>query len=750
MERVDGRLRTELAWLLRRFVSPQDAGRLREALVRSLGLDQPDRLVPDLPRVAALCEALGPAGAEEDIPLLRRVLEIALGELEQLRKVGALHLCGAEVAPAAAAGAAAILAISERLGLRNETDREEWRLVCLDTALPHGYHASYEISGLMTPPMPLLFARAPGECARFLAALSQVAQADDALSDVYYWLTTAHEQGVTLSLRPQDDAKPDWIDTLARRAKPAGSRREQALDLRALLHPADAQSEAMQSLLGSELDASAIAHGVSILRRSTPFADLAAIAVESGFVQRSAGQDDSRSARSDLNRLLREAGHGPIKAWTWQAPAGRLSSGRTPQHLNATLCAVSHACLEAAGAPTPEQAAGLIEPLQELLRCALIRHAFYRTLLLAVKDAPAEVARACFEPLRLERDPVMAQAVLRMAQAILRRRAGPILLFLLGSPAVRSDEKLAEQLVRTLTALNPPGAGERLLTLGRQLGWGTPAHGSYGVFLALAVAMGRLGVREAVPLLAGLVGTSGLGSEIEIALLRLAAGDAGAVDDMTFARAFENAAADEYAKLDASLMGDQARALLLRTLREEPLGSPVLSRACRFLAETPGSCPPPLALPLVLRLLPRAIAEAQAHPGEAWEDRNWGGYSNSPEEDLAEIMIRSAESLCEGAYSREGWRVLLDSLLGLPNLDQILVADPEPSSLSGLRHATRDIFSALSRNLSRLKDAGVDEALALRPPTTALRAARVALAQDTAGRTWLVQHKDSPETTAHE
>lgn len=322
----------------------------------------------------------------------------------------------------------------------------------------------------------------------------------------------------------------------------------------------------------------------------------------------------------------------------------------------------------------------------------------------------------------------MARAVLHMAQAVFRRRAGMVLLLLLDAPAIRSDAKLAEQLVHAVAAAAPPGAGERLLALGRDLGWGTPAQGHYGVFLALAVTMGRLGVSEAVPLLAGLVGTSGLGSEIEVALLRLAARDPQAVDNQTFARAFEEAAADEYAQLDASLMGDQARAALLCTLREADLLAPPLAHACRFLAETSsGGRPPPLALPLLIRRLPQALAAAQAHPGEAWEDRNWGGYNSSPEEELVEVITCAVESLCEGTYSREGWRVLLDGLLELPDLDRTLVASADPSSLTGICYATRNVSAKLGKNLLRLREPAVKQAMALALPVEVLRAVRAAL-----------------------
>ena len=752
VDKVDERPCSELVWVLRRFVSPEDAARLRESLARLLSVDQPEQLVWALPRVAVLCEALGLAGAEEDISLLNRVLDVALGELERLRQAEALHLCGAEVAPAAAACASALLAISERLGLQNEPDRDYWRLVCLDTALPDGYHASYDIGGLMAPPMPLLFARAPGECARFLASLSEAgAQADEILSDVHFWLTTAQEQGVTLDLRPQAGGAQDWLDTLDKRAASAGAKRKETLDLRALVRPGDAQAEAMGNLAGPLLDAAAIEHSLSILRQATPLAAMAALAVESFFVQRSSGRDNSDKGRAALNRLLQDAGLSPTAGWTWQAPPGRLSSGPRPEDLHATLCAAAHACSQAAGASAPRQAAELLAPLRDLLPHALIRHACYRTLLVALKDAPVDVARACLESLRAERDPAMAGAVLRMAQSMLRRRAGPVLLLLLDTPAIRSDDKLAEQLVYAVAAAAPPGAGERLLAFGREIGWGTPAHGSYGVFLALAVSMGRLGVREAVPLLGGLVGTSGLGSEIELALLRLAARYPSAVDDATFARAFERAAADGYADLDPSLMGNQARAFLLQTLREARLGAPAQSQACRFLAETsPGGSPPPLALPLLLRLLPRAMAEAQAHPGEAWEDRNWGGYNNSPEEDLAEIMTRAVESLCAATYSWTNWCILLDGLLDVPDIDQILVAEADPAPLTGVRYAARNVFDALGKNLSRLKNPAVDRALSRTPPTEAFRAVRGVLACDPAGQPSPASRKEPEEASAHE
>ena len=727
--RVQVRHCAELAWIVRRFATPQDATRFRRSLAGMLRVKELDELVWKLIRLAVLCEAIGLVGAEKDMRSLLRILDVALGELERLRQAGALHLSGPDVAPAAAACASALLAISERLGLKNEPEREYWRLVCLDTAVPDGYYASYDISGLMAPPMPFLFARAPQEGSRLVVLLSQAsAEAGAVLSDLHYWLMTAREQGVSPTLGQEVEGALDWLDALGKRLASGGHGLGEVLNIRALLRPKGAQAEALENLGRPWLDAASIAHKVSILQQTSVFADMAAIAVESFFVQRSAGRDDDGKIRRALNKLLEEAGLNSTNGWAWKAPQGRLASVATPEKLHSTLCATAHVCAAAARATTAQDADEVLAALQDLPPHPLIKHARYRNLLLALKDAPGEVAHACLAPLCAEQDPAMARAVLKMAQAVLRNTAGLVYLLLLDAPAIRQDLKLAEQIVHAVAAAAPPGAGERLYALGRELGWG-PGQGNYGVYLALAVAMGRLGVSEAVPVLVSLLGCSGLGSEIEVALLRLAARDPRAVDDGSFSRAFELAVADDYAELDASLMGDQARAHLVRTLREADLAAPSLAHACRFLAEAaPGGKPPPLALPLLIDRLPRALAAAQSHPGEAWEDRNWGGYNMSAEEELAQGMTKAVESLCEGTYSREGWRALLGGLLELPDLDLDLVATVESSSSTGVRYATRNVFARLKKNLLRRKEPAVEQALALTPPVEALRAVRAALA----------------------
>jgi hypothetical protein len=175
-------------------------------------------------------------------------------------------------------------------------------------------------------------------------------------------------------------------------------------------------------------------------------------------------------------------------------------------------------------------------------------------------------------------------------------------------------------------------------------------------------------------------------------------------------------------------MGEQARAYVVQVLRAGRPAAGTFGAVCRFLADaSKGSNAPPEALPLLLGRLPQAMVSAKTHPGEAWEDRNWGGYNMSPEEERVEVMTRAIESLSEGLYSSQGWRVLLDGLLALPDLSLDRIETAEPSALEGVRYATRNVFTQLCRGLLRLGEPAVERALAIASPMEALRAARAAL-----------------------
>lgn len=233
--------------------------------------------------------------------------------------------------------------------------------------------------------------------------------------------------------------------------------------------------------------------------------------------------------------------------------------------------------------------------------------------------------------------------------------------------------------------------------------------------------MGRLGVFEAIPILLSIVGHSGLGSDAEVALLRLAARDPQALGKQDFQRVWERVMEDGYSEYSPDLLGDQARAVIVHVLKHEPLGAPLLGYVCRFLYLLGGKGDvPPLALPLLLARLPEAIASAKAHPGEAWEDRNWGGYNPTEQETTAEWMSEAIKSVAGGGYSREGWRTLIGGLLRFESLDLRRVELLADSSAFSLVCHGYDLYAQLTAGLLRLDDAAIRRALEQPGPRAAL------------------------------
>jgi hypothetical protein len=264
------------------------------------------------------------------------------------------------------------------------------------------------------------------------------------------------------------------------------------------------------------------------------------------------------------------------------------------------------------------------------------------------------------------------------------------------------------------------------LALAGALGWTDRKHAPE-LEIATTLALGRLGAVNSAATLARQIGHSGLGSDTEVTLLKMAAADPQCLDDMTFGRAFEEMVTDEYADHSPAMWGPQACAYVLRVLREADLVSRTYRPVCKFLADIGRKIEaPPEALPLLLAQLPQALASAKALPGEEWEDRNWGGYNASGAEDIAEALSQAVLSLCHARYSRAGWAELINGLLQVKGLSLSSVELADYTSSSFVYRVT-DLYAVLRAGLLRLGDPGVKAAL--KPPAgpEALRAAAQAL-----------------------
>lgn len=731
----------ELAWPLRRFLTPGDRPRVTQALAAAVEWQPASERVAipseaDVLRIATLCEAVAIVATGAEAPLLTAALAAAQAEIERYRAEDkfTFQALGMQYIFVVAASAAGLLACAERGSGPGERSREraQWRKACVDAALTEDVNRGYGLSSGM-PPMPFLFTRAPAEATRVLDLIAECASGrsvDAVLANARYWMLVAGEQAV-----PLPDIGLAWLDRLAARASAESYGPECALDLRAMLQPERAVAEIMTALSAPEFASKAIGQGIYALERTSAFADIAPILVEVYLAQCAIGGEDpdpDDDYQQELDRQLRAAGLAPLDGWAWPAPPGTMAPANTLAGLQATLCALAQIGAAAGRARSAVAVQKALAPLDRLPAPipALVRLARCRNALVALARArgPAReaVAAALPEWLRAEEDPRLVMAARTLIGALADDRAGPLYLALLDAPGTRKDRAAAEAVVKAVTAAAPPGAGERVLAFARALGW-EQESGTYGLGLAVTEAMGRLGVEDSAAKLVREIGHSGLGSEAEVALLKLAVRNPRLLDAATFTRAFEDAIADDYAEIGPELLGEQARAALLAILHTERSPSERLLHACRFLARAaPQGEPPPEALPLLLNALPAALALARRFPGEAWEDRNWGGYNNSPQEDVAEAMSAAVTSLCAGRYSRAGWIVIIDGLLASPDVD-LKRAEQAESAVTSFDYHERDVFAALRRGLQALNDPEVMRALERPTAREALRAAREAL-----------------------
>lgn len=731
----------ELAWPLRRFLTPGDRPRVTQALAAAAGWQPAAQhaAIPsdaDVLKIATLCEAVAIVATGEEAPLLAAVLAAAQAGIERYRAEDKFtsDTLGTPYLFVIAAAAAGLLACAERGSGPGERSRERarWRKACVDAALTEDVDRGYGLSSGM-PPMPFLFTRAPAEATRMLDLIAERAAArsvDPVLASIRYWLLIAEEQAV-----PLPDIGFKWLDRLAARASADSYGPKCALDLRAMLQPERAVAEVMTALSAPEFASKAIGQGIHALERTSAFADIAPILVEVYLAQCAiAGEDPDPEDdyHQELDRQLRAAGLAPLDGWAWAAPPGTMAPAGTLAGLHGALCALSHAGVAApharSGAAAQKALAafgGLPAPIPALVRLARCRNALL-ALSRARGAAREAVAAALPEWLRAEEDPRLVMAARTLIGALAGDRAGPLYLALLDAPGTRKDKDTAKTLVGAIAATAPPGAGERVLAFARAMGW-EQESGTYGLGLAITEAMGKLGVEDSVAKLVREIGHSGLGSDAEVALLKLAARNPRLLDAATFTRAFEDIIADDYAEIGPELLGEQARTALVAILRAERSPSERLLHACRFLARAaPQGEPLPEALPLLLNALPGALDLARRFPGEAWEDRNWGGYNNSPQEDVAEAMSAAVKALCAGRYSRDGWIAIIDGLLALPDVDLKRVEKAE-SAVTSFDYREGNVFAALRRGLQALDDPEVTRALEQPTAREALRAAREAL-----------------------
>ncbi len=703
-QEMNDRILLEPAWILRRFVQPPDRGRLLQALARATQPkpDGQDSWSGCASAISALVEGLGPVGQPEDMPLLRRLLDRSMGILRRYRRDSLSYsFFGEEYLPLAAAAAAALLSISERAALPNAKERARWRRACVEAALVR----DREWNSALNAPMPFLFVRAPREAALLLEQIAGKAKnVDPLLSDLRYWLLIGRDIGLQAMVASEQGALP-WLDLLARRADPNSYGPGCALEIRSFLQPAYSLGPVLDRLSGPWLSAGPIAHGAAILHRLLPFDEMAAIAVEAYFVAAGGSKEGLADDEGDkeLWQQLQGAGLPAPRGWAWSAPPAQPAGVDTPQALNATLCAVARHCAQSAHAATAAGAREALAPLSPLLAHALVRHAYYRNLLLAAtrpRVAARPVLWAALESLEEEKDPRMGQSVAMMAGGILRKRAGPIYLALLRAPALKDDLDVAETVVQALAGVAPPGAGEAILAFAQQIGWATE-RGDYGINAAITEAVGQLGALAAIPVLLTFVGHSGLGSRAEVALLRLAARDPQALGELDFRHAFTLAMEDGFSDYGPDLLSEQMQAEIMRVLEQEPLDAPLLACVCRFLYLLHGEGPfPPQVLPLLLARLPQAIADAKAHAGKEWEDRNWGGYNATSEEQVADWMSEAIKSVAAGHYSRAGWRALLGGLLRLESLDPARVELAEGNDYA-YGYQEYDLGAALATGLGQ-------------------------------------------------
>lgn len=733
----------ELGWALHRAAKPRDCPYLRKELARAIAYKPGrERILPRsfgdadiMPRAVFISEVLGRFGDREAFEVINHLYEASVSELDRLRKEGSdsYEMFYRDFAPAAAASAAALLSISLQGGMDNEKDRRRWRRSCV--AIARDKAINYGFSGI-SPPMSFLFTGSPSESTRVLVQLLREGHdRDQTLRYLAAWLKEGRQNGIKCAFDSSVRGASEMIEALSRLTDfpiewiptedpPRGA----ALQVLQALAPEGAVLKAMQVLREGPIGTDAMEDAIDTIRRSRTFREIAAIVVEGAFSNR-VNPDCFATIRESneqkLGSLLVKEGFSPLEGWKWDAPEGTPGDPGTPEGLHGNLCEAARIFTRA----QIERDKGWSALSQKLFTHSLGRLCLYRNLLHAIARADKTGMKALIAmlpPLESEYESAMIAALLEMAKWILRGRAGFLYPLLLASPAVTASVSLVLRIVREIRNNPVPEAAGPLNKFKCRLQQEKKSgrEVSFELTQLLDEAILNLGSVDAISDLLKKMGTGGyVSSEEKLTLLRLAARSPGIVDEMTYERVLSGIISDGYSTYSGwneAIMCPALHAFMVKRLEDKETSHELMRNMAEFIFWSSRCALPPQAIPLILARLGPSIESALRNPGEEWEDRNWGGYNQTPQEDLAEWLSQALLTLLKCRYDAEGWRVLLTGVLGISHIDLSRVTIAQSSS-SSFHYKEVDLFSMLKDGLKKLDIAAVNGALAHGAPAEILQ-----------------------------
>jgi hypothetical protein len=309
----------------------------------------------------------------------------------------------------------------------------------------------------------------------------------------------------------------------------------------------------------------------------------------------------------------------------------------------------------------------------------------------------------------------MAKAVLTIGAEVLRDEAAFLHAAFLRSPAVRADPLLAGEVVAHAKNAPDPATRNALAAFKSEIEKGRGGEEDE-LLAAVREALLALGEPDEIRVLSEKIckGRSVSAFE-EMALLRLSALQPGSVETAVYRKLLERVLSGGYGAYSGwieAIMCPELHAYLVERVSDPNAGSEEIRSIATFIRDAGfGKAPlPSRALPPLLSRLPDAVEAARTNPGKEWEDRNWGGYNQTPQEDLAEALSNAVVTLAKAEYSREQWKALLQELAPLAGFD-LEGAPLAVATTSGFSYKTEDLVALLGENLLGLRDPAVRAAM---------------------------------------
>lgn len=631
----------------------------------------------------------------------------------------------ADSLPLLAAAAAVLLASAEAGENATNKERETWESACVQAALDP---AMYPIAFSFNPPLSFLFVGSPTLAGRLVARLMK--DADDAgniLPRIGSALREARESGLSLSLHLPSGAGSEPAQQLDEMVGHAGEwgvfadiPAWAAMEIRRCQSPETVEPHVLNLFRDAMIETSLVQDAADQLTDLVTPATFPAIAVEVMFAKRTSEKSFAslrEKAEERLNRQLKAAGIAMFKGFSWEAPQGKrhtIHELTCLEALEETLRAI-HSTIHDAGAASPAGAPSRKDSaafLRNVFPHTLCRHAIYRNLACELSRRPADrypELLALLPGADMERDAGMIRMI---ASLIGKGKPEPVNALLVGfldSPHVRGDMKCIELIVSSLARAPLPAFSTPLKALKQHLIDAVPADtpNRSGAVQAVDELLLALGTGDTVAsCLKRLAGKGFVSAEERMTLLRLAAAGSVTIGQDLFEKLFSEEIESEhltYTGWTAAITGDQVREYILKILRDRTSPDTKVISVAKYCFWARKDGIPAAALAPILARLGPAVAAARTSPGEAWEDRNWGGYNASGSEDLADALTLAVKGLAERDSRAVGWPELVRELAGAAAIDLTKIPLGE-STCSGFAFSTMNLLARLSPKIIRLND----------------------------------------------